>query len=524
MVNVRPDLPVSRGMTARGLVIAILMAGCGGGSTPAWKQHLQAGRGLMQAGDPIRGALELRAACDANPTHASACREASAAAMQARPRLLESARWACARPTPLLEDCTRALTLWRGIDPLDPELRALAEAAGTAQARLCGAERPFTPAVAVDALRCMQAVGARADALPGFAAKRDEVARRGAAVLAEAASHATTPGAALALWQTAQCMWPTPERARAAAASDRALRDSRLLPVAVTTSARREAPATLGEVACASAQKTLADRIRCVAPGTPGALAVNLELDLGAPDHQVFSESRSARWLRATLHVPNPAHRSALVTLQMAEDTLARLDAEAQQYEEPCRRARDQVAQCSADCEPARSIERSRCSDVDSWRQRRDQAARDVREARDQVSSTPATLDEEQWDTGEYVARIHRWEAAFGVTVSIPGAPGKTERGTLRAGDVEHAGFQPADIPPDRYDPPGPGAFAAMLAERAGARLTEVARAALAARAPACPPGPLWSEAQLTCWAEAELLTGDGKPNAGRQLGGLTCQ
>ena len=430
------------------------------------------------------------------------------------PRMLTAARRA-ARPA--LSSLPLAALLLacggppRPVDPADdPQARAEAWSA----VERCPAGTDLTGAVA--RLACLEAGRPALRKDPAYLRMIEEEQRAAGERLAAAAAApeaAERPGARYLLAAGAACL--APERGTAGAAGQ--ARDELIERIAPAFHVQVSAPrqpslAPPLEDTCERLAGALGGAIRC-RPGDPRAVAVEVEIALGKPDHAVRVASRAIKYeVRRDVH-PNPGHRAARERVRMAQASFEEVELPAVDAEQRCEAARRALVAASYcyGC-PARDEEVTACEAADSIRAVLERRRGELDAARAELAGTAEVIETPVYETGHYTERLHRWQAHGALRVLVAGRPVHDERPVLSWEDTEHDGFQPAAVAPDPLAPPAASAFQDRLHELARGQVERVFRAALALlaaeRQGRCGERTEWTPEGLECRAEYYLLSG----------------
>jgi hypothetical protein len=509
----------------------------------AHRDALRDAEEARKRGDLVAAAHAFRAACTAQPDDRDSCQKAAWYSRQAVDQRVAAARPYC-EPAPGeggkagkvdVAGCLAQLAPARALLPDDAEVVRLADAAGRAVADRCLAMPSSKPEDAVQLVRCMLAMRAEVATAGYEKLLRGAYARSAAAFvdLAALASSRDQAGAQMLLWSTAACLDGDGEVARRAELARREFVAASAIPVNMTLGVSGPPGAstspTLAAI-CAETAGTLGPRAVCrparvevsptAGPPAPGApedlhapLSMGVVLRIGNVEHRVDEERRNVRWQSGVSRFENPRFEEARERVARADRAFREVEQETHDRDGRCQAARAELTRANCQtCAERNEAERA-CNDFDAANTVFQRRSQELNEARSELASTQAVLEEPVFSEQSYVVRKHRYTARWVADMSLVGGATQQASGTLSREDEEHRGVPEAGLGADPLSEPPPtwyeASVAHAVAEAAAALASgELARRANLRRGACVGDAPVWTGAWLGCWAESTLWSG----------------
>jgi hypothetical protein len=484
------------------LVLGGLVAATG--CSKAW-QAARRGQEALDRGDPVTALAEYDAACRDSSDEAW-CERAARLYRDVKADLVKQA-------TPLCgvkgqeRACLAVVNQARRVKD-DPELAALADAAGQTWLATCRGVPQATPAEAIARVRCFEALSADV-ATAGYrqqvAAARLEAAR----VAAEKAKDAVAQrrvASALGLAALSKCL----SRDVTPAGSEASLRAAIVERDAVAVATAADGLLSR-ELVCGDVEQVSEGRLRCAASNTAAGLRASLFR--GELTHTFSDAPRSVEYVVRREEYDNPEWlRLDQLRRAHADAVREARDAE-RRAEDDCSRARGALSaagSCQACAE--RTAEQARCgyaSQLEDHRRQTQSALDDVERA---LWQTERRLVNEVRDAYHWVLRTHEWRQPYRVIIQAAGGPPSSDFVvTLRRTDDEQQGFPPADVPelvPVAPDGASLDADALAQTREALRRWVKDAQRALSAQREAACAGLTEAGQGLECQASSGFLAG----------------
>ncbi|MCP4448796.1 MAG: hypothetical protein GY811_26205 [Myxococcales bacterium] len=311
------------------------------------------------------------------------------------------------------------------------------------------------------------------------------------AVLADS-QNSDDVGARMSILDAASCIAPLNSQQgqqwEAAAAQFLKVLATRFALKYTSNGTTRAAPGT-----CDTISKTLGRGLTCEPTATGHALEAHAEVfDVQARWRKQHQDTEQvARYISGTDQVPNPDYDRAHLEYELAEKRKTEADRDMRDQERRCR-----DTESTADCDSHETL-----TEVSEARRRE----RDT--ARDNFHREPRTLTEDVYSDHRYVTREHEWTSPFRASIKLTGLEWQPEVVDIVYRDTEQAGFSPASVRSDPFEPPASTYFR----DRSSQWLTERIRSRVAAEMTrrgqalinTCRVEP------IECWARARYWNGE---------------
>lgn len=506
-------------LAATGLVAALLsLSACAG--NPAKDAALKRAAAARKVGDLAGEALALREACAADRKDADVCKRSSDAERNAMQSLRVAAKSQCdfaATAHDNMPQCLAAIAQGRKLATRDPDIEAIADAAGRSHAEFCNglvSSSPPKPLEAIRLARCALVYEA-AIGTPAYGQWINDtrkVASTSMLQLTSEAGFAGNQGATAVLLSAAACLAPLadlPQRAATAQATYADMMRPHLtlvgggpIPIAdicASTSAVLGGPT--GRVACASRSK--------LAP----QLQYEVVVDVSAVSHQVSEQGMSKQYVARIDRRDNPEYRTAARDEVFTREQLRQAEERARDDESTCSTAESALSRANScySC-PERTEKERACNAADASKRNVDTRRQDAQQAANRLRQTPAIIEEKIWATAHWTVRTHQWSAPWRANVTAPSATIGQWTGFATFADSENQAVPEAEIAYDPLTRPDNGWQFVDVREQVAKQLAGVVDGAVIAegkRQRANCAGPLeWEGGWLACWAASNWWMG----------------
>ncbi len=429
------------------LAALLFVSFCSSCGPSAHEKRLQSARQAERNQQWVQAALEYGAACRMDPAQVSICQRAQDTRDYAVEFRSYQALAHCKAGA--LSLCLQTIAPVREFRTTKSEKirEVLASASETASAQCTLQNREEGAPGLLTQFACLQQWREPLWEDPGYQKGFIAHARESAQSLVDLAQRsAKYTGAQVAFLEAAQCIAPLSSAAtrQKQFATDDFLRNaSTELRIFVRTNSKTNLERSL----CQELSSRLGRGLDCNANG---AHALDLESTLldNRPRWTTsrWQETKSKRYLAGTERVVNPEYDKARLEYEMADAHVRDAREEANDRGTVCSETED-----SSDCSRHESALRT-------LEQREDELER----ARSRFHNEPQTIERDVYKDHQYTVTTHTWKAPFRVSVAV----GDTVKSRTFSEaihvvytDVEHAGFSPANIQTDPFEPPGEDFF-----------------------------------------------------------------
>lgn len=510
------------------LLVLLAASGC----NTAYREAMAQAKDAAVRGDFLTAARAYRAACAAAPDDKDACGRFPIFAQKATDQALESARPPCEAGE--LDRCLPPLLDARDLIPEHAEVNALLEKASQLHVERCSkwqAEGPLGTALA--GLACLQSRGHQLP-VPSYQMLLTERAAGLASRFAELATTARggdSHGASAVLMSAAQCLSPASETASRVDMARRSFLAQSAIPVMTHLDGAMSPRIANGlSGLCERMASSLPSWARCAStgtvPGQPDVFQVWVDALIQRAVQTVTEDVRDLNYVSGTREVSNPEYGRVQELVSAAEAAVERTGTAKKEKAAACEKAKHAHEASCVGCPDPGSNDKRICDEADNAANEYASSVRELESARKDLSTIPATVREDVYDTFRYSVWTYNWSSNYRFKLQSS-TPGSTEpvqgAGALQFQDQEHVGFRPGGLTPDPLVVPNEqsyaDAFVAQLTPYVVAAVKRDAEARGAWRRSQCSALPAdWSTPWVQCWAESALWSSGKEPQASEFL------